>query len=46
MPIFFCYLTGDLILPHLREVYRYISTMSDKGDAAAGDLGMAMIKLS
>ncbi len=31
---------------HLREVYRHISNMSDKADAAADALGMAVIKLS
>ncbi|MEO5948467.1 MAG: DUF47 family protein [Chitinophagaceae bacterium] len=31
---------------HLREVYRHISNMSDKAEAAADALGMAVIKLS
>lgn len=31
---------------HLREVYRHISNMSDKAEAAAEALGMAVIKLS
>jgi uncharacterized protein Yka (UPF0111/DUF47 family) len=31
---------------HLREVYRHISNMSDKAEAAADALGMAIIKLS
>lgn len=30
----------------LREVYRHISNMSDRADAAADALGMAIIKLS
>lgn len=31
---------------HLREVYRHISNMSDKAEAAADALGIALIKLS
>ncbi|HQZ78570.1 MAG: DUF47 family protein [Chitinophagaceae bacterium] len=31
---------------HLREVYRHISNMSDKAEAAADALGIAVIKLS
>lgn len=31
---------------HIREVYRHISNMSDKAEAAADALGMAVIKLS
>lgn len=31
---------------HLREVYRHISNMSDRAEAAADALGMAVIKLS
>ncbi len=40
-------LTNDLqMVLHVREVYRHISNMSDKAEAAADALGMAVIKLS